>query len=182
MKLDIEQLKEGGIELAVGTTATILSLHAVRRMPNNYVGLVLLGAGVLGYMVNNKAVKTASIVIASLGAVKALNMLALDNGVPAVTGFKGMVNKVVPQLNGVEGVAGLGDIERTNENLLGTGDASAEDLLGLGTYDEHDTLQGDELDKLTGVDDEQIQGLEDEEKIQGLGEDEERMQGFGSLM
>ena len=170
MKFDINDVKEGAIEIGPGTTATILSLHAVRRMPNNWVGAVLFGAGAVGYVFGNKRVKTASIVIASLGAVKALNALALDGGVPAASGIKGMVNKVVPQLNGV----GLGSVERMNENLLGAGDASADDLLGLGAYDEQDTLQGDDLDRLTGVD--------DEEKIQGLDDDQDRLQGFGSLM
>jgi len=158
MKFDVKELGEGGVELAVGTTATILSLHALRFKPN-YTGWILLGAGILGYMTGNKIIKTASIVAASVGAVKAINMLASENGVPASYGIKGMINKVVPQLNGVP-LLGMGSVEQMNENLLGT---RAEDLLGLNDYDTN--LNGDALDELTGDDDSE----NDAQSVQGIG-------------
>jgi len=127
MNFDIKELKDGAVEIAVGTGATILSLHAVKKLPQKYSGWVLLGAGLLGYMIDNELVKKASIAVASVGAIAALNNLAQENGLPASTGVKGMINKVVPQLNGVG--TGMGSIERMNENLLGT--TRAEDLLGL---------------------------------------------------
>lgn len=165
MKFDVKELGEGGVELAVGTTATILSLHALRFKPN-YSGWILLGAGILGYMMGNKIVKTASIVAASVGAVKAINMLASENGVPASYGVKGMINKVVPQLNGVP-LLGMGSVEQMNENLLGT---RAEDLLGLNDYDtDLEGVNDDALDQLTGSDSDEAYEEEAGQSVEGFG-------------
>lgn len=156
MKFDIKELKEGGVEIALGTGATILGLHATKRLPANYSGWVLLAAGVLGYVMGGKVLRTASIVMASIGAVKALNTLAGGES----TGIKGMINKVVPQLNGTGGVPmlGFGNVEQMNENLLGS--AFSTNLLG--EYNEE--LEGADLDDLTGF------------------EGEEEMSGFAGLM
>lgn len=140
--MDLEALKKDGVQfltgVGLGTGATVLSLHAARRIPK-YSGLVLLGAGAVGFMFGGKVLRTPSLIAASLGGVQLLNMLGNEGGVPAIAGWKGMVNKVVPQLNGVDGaaMAGLGDIEKLNEQLLGEGNGISEldELTGLGNMD-----------------------------------------------
>lgn len=126
MDFKIKELGNGAVEVALGTGATIVGLHAVRKMPK-YAGWVLLGAGILGYVVAGgfegsdkgmlRVTKTVSVIAASVGAVSALNRISEEGGVPAVTGIKGTINKVVPSLGGVDG--GMGNIEYLNENLLG---------------------------------------------------------------
>ncbi|HEY8936705.1 MAG TPA: hypothetical protein VIM65_15860 [Cyclobacteriaceae bacterium] len=120
----------------------------MRRAPEQYkkfTGYVLLGAGIVGLMAGGKMLKQASLVTASLGLIQSINTLAQENGVPAITGIKGMLNKVVPQLNGPDdnmALLGLGTIEQANETLLGAGldthllgvddDDSSEELNGMG--------------------------------------------------
>ena len=122
--MELEKIKknltEGAVDVALGTGAAIVSLHMARRMPK-YSGWVLLGAGLIGIMVGGKVLKTASIVVASMGTVATLNNLAMENGVPAITGFKGTINKIIPQLNaGAAPMLGFGSVEDINERLLGT--------------------------------------------------------------
>lgn len=143
--MDFEKAKKDGVDFLVatgiGTTATVVGLHAARKIPQ-YAGWVLLGAGALGYMFGGKVFKAPAIIAASLGGVALLNKLGNSGGVPAITGWKGMVNKVVPQLNGVDGFAGFGNVEMMNEQLLGMGNLDQEQiatdldsLTGLGNLD-----------------------------------------------
>lgn len=143
--MDFEKAKKDGVDFLVGTgigtTATVVGLHAARKFPQ-YAGWVLLAGGALGYMFGGKVFKTPAIIAASIGGVALLNKLGNSGGVPAITGWKGMVNKVVPQLNGVDGFAGFGNVEMMNEQLLGMGNADMMDvssdldeLTGLGNLD-----------------------------------------------
>src|SRR5258708_2177097 len=122
--MELEKIKEnlwkGAGDVALGTGAAIVSLHMARRMPK-YSGWVLLGAGLIGIMVGGKVLKTASIVAASMGTIATLNAFALENGVPAIAGFKGTINNIIPQLNGgAVPMLGFGSVEDMNERLLGT--------------------------------------------------------------
>ncbi len=136
-----QNLADGGVDMLTGVGSTIVALHVARKMNPKFSGWVLLGAGLIGLAIGGKVVKTASIVAASIGTIQAMNSLAQENGVPALTGWKGMVNKVIPQLNGTEGVPALGSVEELNEKLL----------LGLNAaaVDEEET---DPLEHLTGGD------------------------------
>ena len=152
MDFKIEKLKDNAMDLAIGTGAAIVSLHVLRRTPEQYkkyTGWVLLGAGLIGLMVGGKVVEKASFVAASVGAVAAINTIAVENGVPALTGWRGAINKVVPQLNGPDGVPmlGFGSVEEMNETLLGNGidedhliagpgEEIYEDISGLGSMSE----------------------------------------------
>jgi hypothetical protein len=153
MKLDTKTALEGLGDLGLGTVTTIASLHAARLIPK-YSGLVMLGVGAVAYMTGNKLFKLPATVLASIGAIKTINMFTSDNGIPSEVGIRGLVNKVVPQLNGFDGVPmlGIGNIQRQNENLLGS---RADDLLGLNeaSYD------NEALEELTGYDDETMEGL-----------------------
>ena len=155
--MELEKIKknllEGAGDVALGTGAAIVSLQVARRMPK-YSGWVLMGAGLLGIMVGGKVLKTASIVAASMGAIATLNAFALENGVPAIAGFKGTINNIVPQLNGgAVPMLGFGSVEDVNERLLG---------LGISEEEIHGT------DDLMGLD-EDLRGQDD-------------LTGFGSLM
>jgi hypothetical protein len=146
MEFNVEKAKDKAIELAIGTGAAIVSLHVIRRTPEQYkkyTGWVLLGAGIIGLMVGGKMVQKASLIAASVGAVNAINSIAMENGVPAISGWKGMVNKVVPQLNGADGVPmlGFGSVEEMNETLLGN-ETVTQNLLGDGS---------DMLDEISGL-------------------------------
>jgi hypothetical protein len=136
-----QNLADGGVDMLTGVGSTIVALHVARKINPKFSGWVLLGAGLIGLAIGGKVVKTASIVAASIGTIQAMNSLAQENGVPALTGWKGMVNKVIPQLNGTEGVPALGSVEELNEKLL----------LGLNAaaVDEEET---DPLKHLTGGD------------------------------
>jgi phosphohistidine swiveling domain-containing protein len=115
-----KNLMEGGLDVALGTGAAIVSLHVARRMPK-YSGWVLTAAGLIGIMVGGKVLKAASVVTASIGAISAMNAIAQENGVPAISGFKGTINKIIPQLNaGATPMLGFGSVEDMNERLLGT--------------------------------------------------------------
>jgi phosphohistidine swiveling domain-containing protein len=122
--MELEKIKknlmEGGVDVALGTGAAIVSLHVARRMPK-YSGWVLTAAGLIGIMVGGKVLKAASVVTASIGAISAMNAIAQENGVPAISGFKGTINKIIPQLNaGATPMLGFGSVEDMNERLLGT--------------------------------------------------------------
>ena len=134
MDFKMDQLKDNAMDLAIGTGAAIASLHVIRRTPKpyeKYSGWVLLSAGIIGLMVGGKVVKTASLVAASVGAINAINSLAAQNGQPAADGWRGAINKVVPQLNGTDGVPmlGFGSVEDFNEGLLCAGDSVDQDHL-----------------------------------------------------
>jgi hypothetical protein len=155
--MELEKLKknliEGGADFALGTGAAIVSLHVARKMPK-YSGWVLLGAGLIGIMVGGKVLKAASVVTASIGAISTMNAIAQDNGVPAISGFKGTINKIIPQLNaGATPMLGFGSVEDINERLLGTPEAEL----------------------MNGVDD-LMMGLDEDLR----GQDD--LTGFGSLM
>jgi hypothetical protein len=143
-----KNLTDGGVDLLTGVGSTIVSLHVARKMNPKYSGWVLLGAGVIGLAIGGKILKSASIVAASIGTIQAMNSLAQENGVPALTGWKGMVNKVIPQLNGTEGVSALGTVEDLNEKLL----------LGLNAAAVIDE-ETDPLEHLTGGDNELDENL-----------------------
>ncbi|MBS1489703.1 MAG: hypothetical protein JSS93_04185 [Bacteroidetes bacterium] len=148
-----ENLKSSGMDYLLGTGAAVVSLHVARRMPK-YSGWVLMGAGLIGLMVGGKVMKTASVVAASMGTVAALNSLAQENGVPAITGFKGTINKIIPQLNaGAAPMLGFNGVEDINERLLGTPE---EEMRGID-------------DPMMGLD-EDLRGQDD------------LVNGFGSLM
>lgn len=139
MDFKIEKLKDNAMDLAVGTGAAIVSLHVLRRTPEKYkkyTGWVLMGAGVLGLMLGGKIVQKASLVAASVGTIAAMNSIAQENGVPAISGWKGAINKVIPQLDGgsagVAMLAGFGSVEQMNETLLGAGDLDTQLMAGLG--------------------------------------------------
>lgn len=156
--MELEKIKknllEGAGDIALGTGAAIVSLHMARRMPK-YSGWVLMGAGLLGIMIGGKVLKTASIVAASMGTIATLNSIAQENGVPAITGFKGTINKIIPQLSGGSTtMLGFGSVEDVNERLLG---------LGLSEEEMHGTD-----DPMMGLD-EDLRGQDD-------------LTGFGSLM
>lgn len=133
MNFKVKDLGNGAVDIALGATTTIVGLHAVRKMPK-YAGWVLLGAGVLAYVVASgfdkgdgngviRVTKLVSIAAASVGAVAALNQIGKDStGVPAVDGIKGIVNKIVPQLNGIGSSLGSTEIQELNERLLGLAD------------------------------------------------------------
>ena len=155
MDFKMDDLKDNAMDLAIGTGAAIVSLHAIRRTPEPYKkfsGWVLLGAGVIGLMLGGKVVRTASLVAASVGAINAINSLAAQNGIAAVDGWRGAVNKVVPQLNGTDGVPmlGFGSVEDFNEGLLGANDIDQDHLIsGTGADDDSDVL--DEVSGLGNV-------------------------------
>jgi hypothetical protein len=135
-----QNLADGGVDMLTGVGSTIVALHVARKMNPKFSGWVLLGAGLIGLAIGGKVVKTASIVAASIGTIQAMNSLALENGVATKDGWKGMINKVIPQLNGTEGVPALGSVEELNEKLL----------LGLNAAAVDD--EADPLDHLTGGD------------------------------
>ena len=146
MNFDKKTLGEGGLEILAGTTVGVISLHAARKFPK-FAGWILLGTGLVGYLVDNRIVKTASIVAVSLGVIKSANMLGQVDGVPVDTGIKGIVNKIIPQLNGVEGLGDATTVEQINENILGTAGIGGYDLGDLGE------TEGDKLlAQLTGSD------------------------------
>ncbi len=154
LKKSFENLKDSGMDLAIGTGTAIVSLHAIRRAPEQYrkyTGWVLFGAGIFGLMVGGKVLKTASLVAASVGAINAINSIASENGVPAITGWRGAINKVVPQLNGTDGVPslGMGNVEQFNETLLGAGDNVDQDHLIAGTLSSDD--EPEMIDQLSGL-------------------------------
>ncbi|MEK9157698.1 MAG: hypothetical protein AAB638_00760 [Patescibacteria group bacterium] len=133
-----KNLQDGAVDLALGTGVAVVSLHVARKMPK-YSGWVLLGAGLIGIMVGGKVFKSASIVSASLGTIAVMNSIAADNGVPAITGFKGTINKFIPQLatGAAPAMGWLGDVENLNEKLLGEGNED-----GMETNDALDELTG----------------------------------------
>ncbi|MCZ8355468.1 MAG: hypothetical protein O9340_12075 [Cyclobacteriaceae bacterium] len=144
-----KNLTDGGVDLLTGVGSTIVSLHVARKMNPKYSGWVLLGAGVVGLAVGGKVLKSASIVAASIGTIQAMNAIAKENGVVAESGWKGMINKVIPQLNGTEGVPALGNVEDLNEKLL----------LGLNAAAVIDEEETDPLEHLTGGDSELDENL-----------------------
>lgn len=142
MEFNIEKVKDSGVDVLLTTGVVAVGIHAVRKAPK-YAGWGMVAVGIAGLALGGKSVRNASVMCTSLGAISVVNQLTKENGVPAITGIKGMVNKVIPQLNGFEGIAGLGNAEMTNEQLLGMGASAVDDnLLGLDGEEDLDQLSG----------------------------------------
>jgi hypothetical protein len=121
-----KDLTNAGIDSAIALGAGIVSLQVLRKAPaqvKKYIGFAMFGSGILGLVFASgkyQWVKVPAAIVASLGGIHALNVITSDNGIPAITGWKGTVNKVIPQLSGMDGISfrSMGNVERMNEALL----------------------------------------------------------------
>jgi len=127
MDFSVQTLKKSGarvgIDTLVGTGAAIANLHAGKIIPEKYVGMTLLGAGLIGNFFGGDipAVRTASVITIAMGAIKVCNQLGKDNGLPSDQGYKGVINKIVPSLGAVD-EAMLGETQINPQDLLGLND------------------------------------------------------------
>jgi hypothetical protein len=113
---------------------------AVKSVQNSFVPAATAAAGFLAASYSKSSlVQSIGVGAAAFGTIALLNQVATPKAGEVATGYKAMIGKVVPSLNGVPGVGFLG---------LGTVDMDAYDIA---PYDELEGLYGDEADKLLGI-------------------------------
>lgn len=125
----------------------------VKSVPNAFVPAATAVAGFVAASASkNKLMQSVGVGAAAYGTIALLNQVATPKAGEVQTGYKAMISKVVPSLNGVPGVGFLG---------LGNIDMDAYDIQ---PYDELEGLYGDEADMLLGVG----EGYGEYDEIDGL--------------